>query len=161
MTLKHGWNIKQNNKAPLCGGGNWKPSQALLTCINLLVKSGHCFTYQKSGLGCSQKKGTPCLQLPKVWIGRLTSQTNSPYQDVRQWPVLLTVAYCWCLQHWAEKHNLPGNPDFCLLAESVRELRQTICEFVNITWEDMMKGLKMEEPEGGHWPSTMTQLCVS
>ena len=25
------------------------------------------------------------------------------YQDIRQWPVLLTVAYCRCLQHWARK----------------------------------------------------------
>ena len=78
------------------------------------------------------------------------------YQDIRWWPVLLTVAYCQCLQHWAEKRNLPENPDFCPLAESVRELRQAIHEFVNITWEDVMKGLKMEEPEGGHWPSPMT-----
>ena len=79
--------------------------------------------------------------------GRLT------YQDVRQQPVLLTVAYCQCHQHWAEKCNLPGNLDFHPLAESVRELRQAICEFMNITWEDVMEDLKMEEPEGGHWLS--------
>ena len=78
------------------------------------------------------------------------------YQDVRQWPVLLTVAYCRCLQHWVEKCNLLGNLDFCPLAESVRELRQAICEFVNITWEDVMECLKMEEPEGGQWPSPTT-----
>ena len=69
---------------------------------------------------------------------------------------LLTIAYCPCLQHWAEKCNLPGNPDFHPLAESVRELRQAICEFVNITQEDVMKGLEMEEPEGGHGPSPTT-----
>ena len=78
------------------------------------------------------------------------------YQDIRWQPALLTVAYCQCLQHWVEKCNLPGNPDFCPLAESVRELRQAIWEFMNITWEDMMEGLKMEEPEDGHWPSLMT-----
>ena len=78
------------------------------------------------------------------------------YQNVRQQPVLLTVAYCWCLQHWVEKHNLLGNPDFCPLAESVRELRQAICKFMNMTWEDMMEGLKMEEPEGGHQLSPTT-----
>ena len=78
------------------------------------------------------------------------------YQDVRWWPALLTVAYCQCLQHWAEKCNLPGNPDFCPLAESVKELRQAICEFMNITWEDVMEGLKMWEPEGGHRPSQTT-----
>ena len=81
---------------------------------------------------------------------------NLAYQDVRQQPALLTVAYCQCLQHWAEKCNLLGNLDFCPLAESVRELRQAICELMNITQEDMMKGLKMEEPEGGCQPSPTT-----
>ena len=38
----------------------------------------------------------------------------------------------------------------------MRELRQAIHEFVNITWEDMIKGLEMEEPEGGHQPSPTT-----
>ena len=78
------------------------------------------------------------------------------YQDIRQHPALLTIAYCQCLQHWAEKHNLPKNPDFRPLAESVRELRQAIHEFVNITWEDVIKGLEMEEPEGGHQTSPTT-----
>ena len=78
------------------------------------------------------------------------------YQDIRWQPALLTVAYCRCLQHWVEKHNLPGNLDFCPLAESVRELRQTVHEFVNITQEDVMKGLEMEEPEGGHQLSPTT-----
>ena len=81
---------------------------------------------------------------------------NLAYQDIWWWPTLLTVAYCQCLQNWVEKCNLLGNLDFCPLAESVRELRQAICEFVNITWEDVMKGLEMEEPEGGHQPSPTT-----
>ena len=58
---------------------------------------------------------------------------NLIYQDVRWQPTLLTVAYCRCLQSWAEKFNLPRNPNFCPLAESMRELRQAICEFINIT----------------------------
>ena len=78
------------------------------------------------------------------------------YQDVRWWPALLTVAYCQCLQHWAEKCNPPRNPDFCSLAESVRELRQAVWEFVNITQGDVMEDLKMEEPKGGHQPSPTT-----
>ena len=73
---------------------------------------------------------------------------NLTYQDIRWQPTLLMVAYCQCLQNWAEKCNLMEKPDFHPLAESVRELRQAICEFVNITWEDVMKDLKMEEPEG-------------
>ena len=55
-----------------------------------------------------------------------------------------------------EKCNLPRNPDFCPLAESVRELRQAVCEFVNITQEDVIKGLEMEDPKGGHQPSPTT-----
>ena len=38
----------------------------------------------------------------------------------------------------------------------MRELRQAICKFVNITQEDVIKGLEMEEPEGGHHPSPTT-----
>ena len=55
-----------------------------------------------------------------------------------------------------EKCNPPGNLDFHPLAEGVRELRQAICEFMNITREDVMKGLEMEEPEGGHQLSPTT-----
>ena len=57
---------------------------------------------------------------------------NLTYQDTRWQPALLTVAYCRCLQHWAEKCNLPRNPNFRPLAESMRELRQAIYKFVNI-----------------------------
>ena len=48
------------------------------------------------------------------------------YQDVRWQLALLTIAYCRCLQHWAERHNLPKSLDFCPLAESVRELSQAM-----------------------------------
>ena len=48
------------------------------------------------------------------------------YQDVRQQPALMTIAYAWCLQHWAEKHNPPKNLDFCPWVECVRELWQTV-----------------------------------
>ena len=60
------------------------------------------------------------------------------YQDVRQQPALLTIAYAWCLQHWVEKHNLPKNPDFHPWVESVRELQQTVQEFVDINYQDVM-----------------------
>ena len=81
---------------------------------------------------------------------------NLTYQDIRQQPALLTVAYCQCLQNWAEKCNPPRNPDFCPLAESVRELRQAIWEFVNITREDIIWDLKMEEHGGGQQLSPKT-----
>ena len=48
------------------------------------------------------------------------------YQDVRQQPAFLTIAYAQCLQHWAEKHNPPKNPNFHPWVENVRELWQTV-----------------------------------
>ena len=48
------------------------------------------------------------------------------YQDVRWQLALLTIAYCWCLQPWVEKHNLPKSLDCHPLAESVRELSQAM-----------------------------------
>ena len=72
---------------------------------------------------------------------------NFTYQDVRQRPILLTIAYARCLQHWVEKHNLPKNPDFCLWVECVRELQQTVWEFINITYRNVMQGLEIEKCE--------------
>ena len=83
---------------------------------------------------------------------------NLTYQDVRQQPELLTVAFCQCLQNWVEKCNPPRNPDFCPLAESIRELRQAIWELMNITREDVIQDLKMEEHGGGQQLSMKTIL---
>ena len=72
------------------------------------------------------------------------------YQDVHQQPALLTLAYTQSLQHWVEKHNLPRNLDFCPLAESVRELWQTVWEFVAISYQDITQNLEVERPETSH-----------
>ena len=72
------------------------------------------------------------------------------YQDVRQQPALLTIAYAQCLQHWVEKHNLPKNPDFCPWAESIRGLQQTVQEFVAISYQDVTQDLEVERPETSH-----------
>ena len=77
------------------------------------------------------------------------------YQDMRQRPVLLMIAYARCLQHWAEKHNLPKNAHFCPWAECVRELQQTVREFVNITYRDVMQGLEIEKSEASHLGATI------
>ena len=42
------------------------------------------------------------------------------------------------------------------MAESVRELRQAVWEFVTITQEDIMKDLKVEKPDADYQPSLMT-----
>ena len=78
------------------------------------------------------------------------------YQDVRWWLALLTIAYCWCLQHWVEKCSPPKRPDYRPLAESVRELSQAMQEFINITKGDILEGLEIEEPTGDHQPSSAT-----
>ena len=72
------------------------------------------------------------------------------YQDVRQQPALLTIAYIQCLQHWAEKHNPPKNPNFHPCAESIRELRHTVREFVDISYQDITRNLEVERPETSH-----------
>ena len=69
------------------------------------------------------------------------------YQDIRQRPALLTVAYCRCLQHWAEKRSLPINPEAHPLAECMRELRLVVSEFVHITVRDILEGLDMNQPK--------------
>ena len=79
------------------------------------------------------------------------------YQDMQQQPVLLTIAFTWSLQYWAEKHNLPQNPDFCPLAESVMELQQTVWEFVTISYQDIMQDLEVESPEASH-PQSKTNI---
>ena len=103
--------------------------------------------YWRSSLGCSWKEGYSMPPAPQSLNREAYLPDRLSYQDIRQQPALLTVAYCQCLQHWVEKCNLPGNLDFHPLAESVRELRQAIWEFMNITQEDVMEGLGMEGPE--------------
>ena len=84
------------------------------------------------------------------------------YQDMRQWLVLHTIAYARCLQHWVEKHNPPKNLDSCPWVECVRELWQTIQEFVNITCQDVMQGLEVEKSEASCLGATIfSQVLAS
>ena len=55
------------------------------------------------------------------------------YQDVQQRLILLTEAYCRCLQHWVEKSYLLTSPDAWPLVESMKELCLAMSEFVTIT----------------------------
>ena len=94
---------------------------------------------------------------PSPWV--LDRGTFYPekfaYQDVRQWLILHTITYTRCLQHWVEKHNLPKNPDFCPWAECMRDLWQTVWEFVNIIYRDVMQGLEIEKCEASHLGATI------
>ena len=100
---------------------------------------------------------------PAPWV--LDRGTFHPekftYQDVRQWPILLMIAYARCLQHWVEKWNLPKNPDFCPWMKCVRELWQTVQEFVNITYRDVMQGLEIEKCETSCLGMTIFSLVLA
>ena len=77
------------------------------------------------------------------------------YQDVWKRLILLTKAYCQCLQHWEEKVYPPISPDACPLAESIKELCLVMSEFVTITTQDILEGLEMERPiDSCQLPST-------
>ena len=77
------------------------------------------------------------------------------YQDVHQQPFLLTVAYAQGLQYWAEKLNLPENPDFHPLARSVIELRERVKEHVIFTKWDIIKGSgRVNLGATSQWPQT-------
>ena len=56
------------------------------------------------------------------------------------------MAYCRCLQHWAEKHDPPISAKACPLAKNVRELIQAVDEFMHITARDVLEGLDMDQP---------------
>ena len=56
------------------------------------------------------------------------------------------MAYCLCLQHWAEKRDLPISTEAHPLAKNVRELIQAVDEFVHITARDVLEGLDMDQP---------------
>ena len=77
------------------------------------------------------------------------------YQDVWQRPILLTKAYCRCLQHWVEKSYLLTSLGAHPLVESVREICLAIGGFVAITKRDVLEGLEMARPRDSCWlPST-------
>ena len=161
MALKHVWTIKQDNWAPLCGGGELEaiPGIADLHKFAWKIRASFYILQAQSRMFLEERYSVPPAPHSLNWGAYLPDELA--YQDVRQHPALLTIAYCLCLQHWAEKHNLPRNPEFRPLAESMRELRQAVHEFMNITREDVIKGLEMEEPEGGHQLSPTTIFrCV-
>ena len=102
-------------------------------------------------LRASPEWGYPAPPSPHMLDRGTYHPEKFTYQDVRQRPVLLTIAYTRCPQHWAEKQNQLRNLDFCPWAECMRELHQTVQEFVNITYQDIMQGLEIEKPEAS-WP---------
>ena len=63
------------------------------------------------------------------------------YQDVWLKPQLLTLAYAWLLQYWAEEANPPASGKPHPLAMSVRELKWCIRRYTTFSESDIFEGL--------------------
>ena len=70
------------------------------------------------------------------------------------------MAYTQGLQYWAERLNLPVDPDFHPLARSVLELRERMKEHIVFTKQDVIQGLGRIVPgTTSQWPQpTPTDL---
>ena len=75
-------------------------------------KIGASFYVLEVQLRASPEQGYTAPPAPQSLNRSTFLPERLTYQDVRQQPALLTIAYARCLQHWGEKHNLPKNPDF-------------------------------------------------
>ena len=101
------------------------------------------------GQGYSAPPAPKCLTLNVLLPDELS------YQDVQQQPFLLTVAYAWGLQYWAEMLNLPVDPDFCPLVRSVLELKEMVKEHVVFSKKDIIQGLgRIDLGNTSQWPLT-------
>ena len=83
------------------------------------------------------------------------------YQDIQHQPFLLTVTYARGLQYWVQKLNLPESPDFCPLAGSVIELRETVREHIVFTNWDLLQDLgRVNLGAMNQWPQPSSSSRV-
>ena len=66
---------------------------------------------------------------------------DSSYQDVQLKAQLLTLAYVWALEYWAEEANPPASSKPHPLAMTVQELRQHIGRYTTFSESDIFEGL--------------------
>ena len=88
---------------------------------------------------------------PKCLTQNVFLMDELSYQDMQQQPFLLTVAYAWGLQYWADRLNLPVDPDFCPLVRSVLELRERVKEHTVFSKQDVSQGLGRIDPGTTSW----------
>ena len=91
-------------------------------------------------------QGYTTAPAPKCLTWNVFLLDELSYQDAQQQPFLLTVAYAWGLQYWAERLNPLVDPDFCPLARSVLELRERVKEHIICTKQDVIQGLGRIDP---------------
>ena len=60
-----------------------------------------------------QGQGHTAPHAPKCLTQNMFLQDELSYQDMRQQPFLLNVAYVQGLKYWVERLDLPVDPDFC------------------------------------------------
>ena len=102
---------------------------------------------QQSNAGPSETRITLCPWHPSALRGGMFLPDNLSYQDVWLKPQLLTMAYVWVLQYWAEESNPPAPSEPCPLVMSVRELRQHIGRYITLSEPDIFEGLGNAIPE--------------
>ena len=68
-------------------------------------------------------------------------------QDVREIPREKAVAFTRALQHFAEQNNLPKRNEWCLLAESIMELRMEVKFYLSFTDEEVFRGVDLPKKE--------------
>ena len=92
-----------------------------------------------------------CCQAPPAPLCLLWKKFMPPAssiyacRDIHEIPLEKMVADAWALQHWAEKTNLPAGGKPCLLAESVKELREELKCYLSFSNEEVFKGLALPE----------------
>ena len=88
---------------------------------------------------------------PKCPTRNMFLPENPSYQDIWQWPLLLTLAYAWGLQYWAEKFRLPTHPDYHPWVMSIMELMHTVKEHIIFYKQDILCGLGRIVPDIVGW----------
>ena len=84
---------------------------------------------------------------------------NDPsYQDVQCKPLLLTLAYAWALQYWAEEVSPMASGDPHPLAMSVVELRQHMGRYITFSNQGILKDLGSAMPEAQGWDTGIPQV---
>ena len=122
-----------------------KPAQKIWASFSIPKVRGKIFLGQEY----TAPPAPRCLN----WNAFLPNELS--YLDVHQQPLLLTITYAQGLQYWVEKLNPPENPDFCLLARSILELRERVEKHVMFTDQDIFQdidGINLEVMS--QWPQT-------
>ena len=81
---------------------------------------------------------------------------DSSYQDVWLKPQLLSLAYVWALQYWAEEANPPASGKPYHLAMGVRELKWHVRRYTTFSESDIFEGLANVVPEGEYQDTSVS-----